>query len=1508
MVVRTFGQRGVTRVGVVVCVLALIGSVTVLIPSGGVAAQTSPPIAPDVPSVVVPTDLCAGAVATIAGTPGDDVLIGTNGDDVIVGGDGDDVIVGGLGDDLLCGGGGADDISGNEGADFVSGGDGDDVLGGGMDDDVILGGPGNDSLRGRLGADSLFGGPGDDFITGNEQNDVILGGAGADDIGGGMDDDLILGGDGDDVIDGKRGADTIFGEAGNDDIRGRQGADVIVGGVGDDTLSGGKADDQLFGQAGDDTIAGKAGDDFLDGGADMDSLDGDGGTDVCDDGETNVECETETNNGDPVGGDSDGDGVDDAVEAIFGLVPGSADSDGDGLSDRFEIEDSAPFLWPDDADSDDDGVGDADEDNDADGLTALQEQTFGTDPLSADTDGDGSIDGTEIAAGTDPLDPDSDGDGLSDGAETAAGTDPLDADSDGDGVTDGSDQVSISTTDLDSGATVTLTGTGDISEEPTITDLGDVETLGGIGRAGPAIDIALSDAASSALTSASVTLPFDSGLVGATSVAIFTYDEDLQAWVPAADPTSQTVDATAGTVTSPVSHFSMFAVVDFDQWFAALVAANATAAACSVGVSAQRSLSLLTSGIGTGVVGRAAVSGDGAIVVYGGDDPTDLDTQAIYAQTAAGVVTLLSSGLDDGSGLVDLGSGQVTTNGDGSVVAWTWDTIDSDGSSVTQIVVVDSPGGTYDPAGYSVVSVNDTGDVANRDRALFPSMSDDGQLVVFQSNAGNLAPPPLVVPSGSDTIYLHDRATATTTVVSVNTAGQTATGPEPGSSLPVISGDGNHVAFTSSADNMGTVETDADRDVYVRDLTAGTTTRVSVSSTGDDAAKAGLEPTSTTPSISSDGRFVAFASDATNLGSPEGDLDIYLHDRDPDANGAFDEGNGTTTLLTPADSGTTKAGITSPTWVDVNPALSGDAQFVTWISIGGDIELPTPEVVIQTYDIAAGAVTDEQAFLPSSLVHIPLLSMTADGSQAIFTAYRDIAPVDTNNESDVYTFAAVGDSDSDGLSDCGETTGLVTANLDVYQTDPNNADTDGDELFDGFEVGTQVDLSANPFLGPYLLTLVPDVFYVGGFANPTATNSDKDGLGGGLNPSPGTAAILDWEEFNLGTDPRHPDTDRDSIDDWKELDGTSGFDFVIDPQNAPTGTDPLLSNTDGDGRGDREEAQSVLEAFTGIFSLDFGLFGATDPRYEDHDDLTTAQRRDAFLQGLVCGELDDGPCAIVPPALRNSSPYTMGLMVSGFVVGAPSDIRDLTASALNGDGTGLLLNGAALVPFAGNAVAYGRGVGKVIRNSSDDVAQQFRRIARGLDDDPGLTTSAKITELRRVDPGFANDIDELIAVGANQDEIIKLARRGVRIDNVAAAGRLANGTIETGASKFRWRPAERFWRDMDGFDSTGRRFLANVVDSNGNTVTRRRVIDAWDPDAGRAIEVKVDAQSLTPRIRRQIDADVALRDADFFERPDGYGSIEWHFYVSDASKKVVDDPALFNYLDQNSIPFFIHLP
>jgi len=139
-------------------------------------------------------------------------------------------------------------------------------------------------------------------------------------------------------------------------------------------------------------------------------------------------------------GDADADGLLDILELRLGTSLFLADSDGDGLSDAFEAEWLIPHALPTEADTDGDGTADGDEDLDLDGLTNLDEQAAGTDPLLADSDHDDLDDAFEVADPVlDPLDPDTDDDALLDGDEIAIGANPGNVDTDSDGILDNED-------------------------------------------------------------------------------------------------------------------------------------------------------------------------------------------------------------------------------------------------------------------------------------------------------------------------------------------------------------------------------------------------------------------------------------------------------------------------------------------------------------------------------------------------------------------------------------------------------------------------------------------------------------------------------------------------------------------------------------------------------------------------------------------------------------------------------------------------------------------------------------------------------------------------------------------------------------------------------------------------------------------------------------------------------------------------------------------------------------
>lgn len=162
--------------------------------------------------------------------------------------------------------------------------------------------------------------------------------------------------------------------------------------------------------------------------------------DIDSDGLTNLEEYTRKTN--PIIADTDGDGMTDGWEVLYGFNPlvknANADTDDDDLSNLEEfIAGTNPLLSDTDGDGMDDWwevnrhtnplVDDADEDMDDDGLTNLEEYIAETDPDDSDSDNDGLLDGEEVKIyGTNPNAWDTDGDGDSDKEEIEAGTDPLD--------------------------------------------------------------------------------------------------------------------------------------------------------------------------------------------------------------------------------------------------------------------------------------------------------------------------------------------------------------------------------------------------------------------------------------------------------------------------------------------------------------------------------------------------------------------------------------------------------------------------------------------------------------------------------------------------------------------------------------------------------------------------------------------------------------------------------------------------------------------------------------------------------------------------------------------------------------------------------------------------------------------------------------------------------------------------------------------------------------------------
>jgi Tol biopolymer transport system component len=193
------------------------------------------------------------------------------------------------------------------------------------------------------------------------------------------------------------------------------------------------------------------------------------------------------------------------------------------------------------------------------------------------------------------------------------------------------------------------------------------------------------------------------------------------------------------------------------------------------------------------------------------------------------------------------------------------------------------------------------------------TISRGGRYVAYRSDDNTVVPGDT---NGESDLFVFDRWTRRTTQVSVASDGAEANS---GSGVPVISADGRYVTFSSTASNLVPADTNHADDVFLHDRWTKRTTRVSVASDGTQG-----DDTSGSPALSSDGRYVSYASDASNLVPGDkpvpppggGSADVFAYDRWTKS---------TTRISVAPDNATANGGSDHPT-------ISADGRYVAFRS------------------------------------------------------------------------------------------------------------------------------------------------------------------------------------------------------------------------------------------------------------------------------------------------------------------------------------------------------------------------------------------------------------------------------------------------------------------------------------------------------------------------------------------------------------------------------------------------
>jgi len=325
---------------------------------------------------------------------------------------------------------------------------------------------------------------------------------------------------------------------------------------------------------------------------------------------------------------------------------------------------------------------------------------------------------------------------------------------------------------------------------------------------------------------------------------------------------------------------------------------------------------------------------------------------------------------------------------------------------VLALVAIAVPGwaATAKTSRVSLSSAGGEGD----DRSFFPAISSGGRFVAFTSDASNLVAGDT---NGASDVFVRDRRNGTTRRISVSTAGVKANAD---SYDPSISANGRFVAFSSDASNLVADDTNDSTDVFVRDLWSHTTRRVSVNSSDTEG-----NSVSYLPSISGGGRFVAFSSFASNLVGADANAayDVFVRDLRTD----------TTSRVSVSTAGV------EGDFGSYDPSISADGRFVAFdadaTNLVADDTNDTTDVFIRDRTnhktslvsvSVAGAVGNADSYAPS---------ISADGRFVAFHSYAsNLVGADTNAAADVF----VRDRGTDTTSRASVSSAGVQGNSDGF--------------------------------------------------------------------------------------------------------------------------------------------------------------------------------------------------------------------------------------------------------------------------------------------------------------------------------------------------------------------------------------------------------------------------------------------------------------------------------------------